>query len=83
MAAVFAMVDNPKPPYPKGISDITKDFLDKCFERDPLKRATAEQLLSHPWMAANKKEPVPGLVEVRKTLRDRKKTNSIADVAGK
>lgn len=35
-----------------------KDFLEKCLDADPDKRASAEQLLVHPWLGKgiNKKE---------------------------
>jgi len=29
-----------------------KEFLDACLETDPEKRATADQLLAHPWLAS-------------------------------
>ena len=50
------------PPLPEDLSEEGKDFLDKCFQRDPRKRWTASQLLHHPFLkvppAAN---DAPGL----------------------
>ncbi|RZC54904.1 hypothetical protein C5167_013760 [Papaver somniferum] len=39
------------PEIPNGISEDGKDFLRRCFVRDPLKRWTAEMLLNHPFIA--------------------------------
>jgi serine/threonine protein kinase len=30
------------PPLPNNLSDEMKDFLDKCFQKDPLQRENAE-----------------------------------------
>jgi serine/threonine protein kinase len=38
------------PPLPDSMSDELKDFLNKCFEKDPYKRADAKVLLEHPWL---------------------------------
>ena len=40
---------------PEETSDLCRDFLAKCFERDVSKRASAVELLRHPWLdvAAN------------------------------
>ncbi|XP_022774051.1 mitogen-activated protein kinase kinase kinase 17-like [Durio zibethinus] len=38
------------PPIPETISSKGKDFLMKCFERDPSERWTADMLLSHPFL---------------------------------
>ncbi|KAK8949185.1 Mitogen-activated protein kinase kinase kinase NPK1 [Platanthera zijinensis] len=40
------------PIIPEWISDEGKDFVSKCFVRDPKQRWTAEQLLRHPFVAA-------------------------------
>jgi serine/threonine protein kinase len=39
------------PPLPEGISPELKDFLAKCFEKDPFKRIDAKNLLRHPWLS--------------------------------
>ncbi|MFS7897855.1 putative mitogen-activated protein kinase kinase kinase STE-STE11 family [Helianthus anomalus] len=38
------------PVIPGKLSDVGKDFLGKCFEKDASKRWTAEMLLNHPFM---------------------------------
>ncbi|XWS75614.1 hypothetical protein CRYUN_Cryun01aG0106200 [Craigia yunnanensis] len=38
------------PKIPKTMSSTGKDFLMKCFERDPSKRWTADMLLTHPFL---------------------------------
>lgn len=35
---------------PDIFSDELKDFLTKCLQKDPMKRATALELLAHPWI---------------------------------
>ncbi|KAK4776019.1 hypothetical protein SAY87_023980 [Trapa incisa] len=39
------------PTIPQDLSEEGKDFLRKCFVKDPMKRWTAEMLLSHPFVA--------------------------------
>ncbi|MBA0570140.1 hypothetical protein Golob_003824, partial [Gossypium lobatum] len=46
------------PGIPRELSGEGKDFLVKCFSRDPNKRWTAEMLLQHPFMAGDD-ETVP------------------------
>jgi serine/threonine protein kinase len=41
------------PQVPKELSFEGKDFLEKCFVKDPRKRWTAEMLLDHPFVAAH------------------------------
>ncbi|EPY22610.1 protein kinase-like protein [Strigomonas culicis] len=43
---------NDIPQIPEETSDVCRDFLYHCFERDVAKRATADELLRHPWLAA-------------------------------
>lgn len=39
------------PPVPEaGISDPLRSFLARCFQRDPAQRATADELLQHPFL---------------------------------
>eukprot|EP00162_Nutomonas_longa_P010051 comp19676_c0_seq1/m.37737 comp19676_c0_seq1/g.37737 ORF comp19676_c0_seq1/g.37737 comp19676_c0_seq1/m.37737 type:complete len:677 (+) comp19676_c0_seq1:169-2199(+) len=38
------------PPYPKGISEVCKEFLDFCFTRDLSARPTTSELLNHPFV---------------------------------
>ncbi|KAI4314973.1 hypothetical protein L6164_027827 [Bauhinia variegata] len=41
------------PEVPNELSEAGKDFLSKCFVKDPRKRWTAEMLLKHPFVADN------------------------------
>ncbi|WP_323824672.1 hypothetical protein, partial [Pseudomonas aeruginosa] len=36
---------------PKDLGKDMKDFLEKCFKRDPAQRPSAEELLGHEWFA--------------------------------
>lgn len=50
-ACIFKIASsNEIPPIPKFASPECHDFLKRCFVRDPLKRATARELLAHPFM---------------------------------
>lgn len=44
-------VKNQLPKIPEELSEEGKDFLSKCFVKDPTERWTAEMLLNHPFMA--------------------------------
>ena len=63
MAALFKIVQDEHPALPDRISRVfscvpikahrnqeLRDFLMMCFRKDPCKRATAHQLLQHPWI---------------------------------
>ncbi len=58
MAAMFRIVRDKCPPLPNGISDNLRDFLLKCFEKDPENRASAKDLLKHPWITMPNKKLV-------------------------
>lgn len=45
-------IDFKEDPWPQ-ISDAAKDCVSKMLEMDPKKRATADQILKHPWMKEN------------------------------
>lgn len=53
MAALYRIVQNDSPPIPEGISPILKDFIMKCFQKEPFLRASADQLLKHRWLQTN------------------------------
>jgi mitogen-activated protein kinase kinase kinase len=46
----IAQGDPPQLPTSDQLSGIGIDFLKKCFERDPAKRASAVELLQHEWI---------------------------------
>ncbi|KAF2276115.1 MAP kinase [Westerdykella ornata] len=48
----IAQGNPPQLPTKDQLSDLGIDFLKKCFERDPAKRASAVELLQHPWIMA-------------------------------
>jgi serine/threonine protein kinase len=41
---------NDIPQIPEDTSELCRDFLFRCFERDVQKRASADELLQHPWL---------------------------------
>lgn len=49
MGAIVKCVQDEHPPFPPGISKELEDFLLKCFQKDIEKRASAKELLQHPW----------------------------------
>ncbi|KAI9312075.1 hypothetical protein BX666DRAFT_1866553 [Dichotomocladium elegans] len=48
------------PPLPDSsqLSQLGIDFLKKCFTRNPTKRPTAQELLSHPWITSYQEESI-------------------------
>ncbi|KAL6064453.1 Suppressor of Sensor Kinase (SLN1) [Balamuthia mandrillaris] len=59
--AMYSIVQDEHPPIPEQISDDLKDFLLKCWKKNPDERPTAKQLLDHPWITNRipKKPPMP------------------------
>ncbi|KAL0486218.1 serine/threonine-protein kinase [Acrasis kona] len=50
MPALYRIVEDEHPPLPPKISPACKDFLLKCFQKDPNLRNSATQLLKHVWI---------------------------------
>ncbi|KAF2401357.1 Ssk2-type MAP kinase [Trichodelitschia bisporula] len=48
----IAQGNPPQLPTRDQLSDEGIDFLERCFERDPIKRSTAAELLQHDWIMA-------------------------------
>lgn len=46
----IAQGHSPQMPTPEQMSDVGLDFLRRCFERDPVRRASAAELLQHEWI---------------------------------
>ncbi|KAF2716646.1 SSK2 MAP kinase [Polychaeton citri CBS 116435] len=46
----IAQGNSPSMPALDQLSEVGLDFLNKCFERDPAKRASAAELLQHEWI---------------------------------
>jgi serine/threonine protein kinase len=53
-SAMIKIVQEPMP-MPENISEDLKDFLSRCFEKDPFKRIDAKSLLQHHWLTKNDK----------------------------
>ncbi|KAE8671612.1 protein RALF-like 34-like [Hibiscus syriacus] len=51
------------PGIPEDLSEEGKDFLGKCFVKDPKKRWTAEMLLDHPFMADDEERIAMNLIQ--------------------
>lgn len=60
MRAIFIIPTSPPPtlPEPNDFSDVFKDFLSICLQKDINKRPTASELLQHPFIANAEQEPV-------------------------
>ena len=59
MAVVMKIAcSNEFPAFPTNFSKEGLDFLDKCFQRDPKKRCTTQELLRHPFITGEKIEKV-------------------------
>ena len=66
MAAMFRIVTDDCPPIPSGISNYLKDFLLKCFTKEPSKRPNAKDLLIHPWITTPNKKLVKKFINENK-----------------
>ena len=66
MAAMFRIVTDDCPPIPGGISNYLKDFLLKCFTKEPSKRPNAKELLVHPWITTPNKKLVKKFINENK-----------------
>lgn len=72
MQALYRIVQDPSPPLPPSISPELRDFLTKCFQKEPLIRVDALTLLKHPWIT-QKTAPVVEInmpEEVSNTIRN-------------
>ncbi|CEG42848.1 ste ste11 cdc15 protein kinase [Plasmopara halstedii] len=58
MSALFRIVQEDHPPLPQRMSPVLHDFIMKCFMKEPRLRASAEELLVHPWIAQIPKNKV-------------------------
>lgn len=47
---MFRIVDDAAPPLPDNCSEALQDFFAQCFNKDPAKRPSAEELFEHPWL---------------------------------
>ena len=60
MQALFRIVQDDCPPIPDSVSGSLNSFLLKCFQKEPLIRVTAKELLEHSWI---NKIPTPQIEE--------------------
>ncbi len=52
-SVMFRIVEDDKPPLPEGCSELLRDFLTQCFNKEPSKRPDAETLCEHEWLKQN------------------------------
>lgn len=50
ISALYHMVNDDSPPLPDDLPLDLQSFLGRCFVKDPRGRATARELLAHPWL---------------------------------
>ncbi|CAJ1395309.1 unnamed protein product [Effrenium voratum] len=51
MAAMYKIgMSEETPPIPEDFSDLSRSFVKRCLQRDPAERATATELLQHPFV---------------------------------
>jgi serine/threonine protein kinase len=90
MSALFRIVRDDSPPIPQDISPLLHDFLVRCFQKNPLLRMSAENLLRHAWFrdeSMTKRKgsgsAVGGLLGHKETLdvSPGKEMGSVANVA--
>ncbi|KAK9462801.1 kinase-like domain-containing protein [Lipomyces oligophaga] len=65
--ALFRIGDDSHPPIPEDLSPLLESFLRLCFERDPRKRPSADQLLQHAWIRHS--HPARNYDDAMKTLQ--------------
>lgn len=70
MPALFRIVQDEHPPLPDGISSMLEDFLMQCFQKDPLRRISAADLLKHSWLRAAQQNRKEDLLLADKRYRD-------------
>ena len=47
---MYRVVEDDMPPFPENISDLLRDFLTQCFQKDLSQRPDASTLLKHKWL---------------------------------
>lgn len=75
MRAIFCVVQDESPPIPSGISSECKDFLMCCFVKNLEERASASELLNHPWIVKAKQKK-SSFKKLTKSLKLSKKKKS-------
>lgn len=77
MAALHAIVTDEHPPIPTFISTACKEFLLKCFEKQPSQRVNAKDLLKHKWLMSldTHKKPKENITFINSTMKMRSTRN--------
>lgn len=71
-------MNNPVPLPPEGYSDDIRDFCSQCLHKDPAKRSSALQLLSHPWILKHSSAAIDMAAFLRSTVDPHKVFDEIA-----
>jgi len=75
LPALIGKICTELPPIPQSLSDVPKDFLRLCFQRDPKKRPTSDELLLHSFITQHK------LDEEESSMEDSSLEMSAGDVS--
>ncbi|PRP82563.1 serine/threonine-protein kinase sepA-like isoform 2 [Planoprotostelium fungivorum] len=88
LPAMFAMVEDERPPLPGNITPECSNFLKRCFTKDPKGRPTAANLRLDPWLQRKVEEntegsirspvprKIPSINEMRESLKELNKSTS-------
>lgn len=68
MSAMFRIVEDDYPPLPDNVSDNMRDFLIRCFQKDPSKRPSAAELKTHLWIQQHDKKNRPNVASARESV---------------
>lgn len=77
MAALIKIVNDPIPPLPEKISAELRDFLTKCFQKEPELRINASDLLKHPWLNSHDKSAMKDIINSPSKEYPEEVTNTI------
>ncbi|KAI8974517.1 Pkinase-domain-containing protein [Trametes punicea] len=86
MSVMFRIVEDERPPLPEECSESLQDFLKWCFNKDPAKRPSAEQLCEHEWLkkhsvAHKELRPQDSIPFLRRVSADMQKSKAIRYLA--
>lgn len=68
VSATFSILNDDMPVIPDNITSNLKDFLMKCFVKDPKKRATINDLLKHTWITMPSKKSYKNFIKQKKEI---------------
>ncbi|XP_020705457.1 mitogen-activated protein kinase kinase kinase 5 isoform X2 [Dendrobium catenatum] len=78
-AAAMFKVLHKDPPMPETLSSEGKDFLQRCFRRNPAERPTANMLLDHPFIRNSNHYHLHGSIQAFAGIKLNETTNSPRD----